>query len=418
MAVAVSPDARLAAGAAEDGRLWVWDAPHGELHCLLEGNAESAHTLCFNADGRLLVAAGPQDPTLRVWPLEEGATPLELVGHSEPIAALFALKEGNRLLSVDAAGELRVWSLDDGELELWIPSLGAVPGLVAVGGEVALVRSTIETRAALLSLQTGETLGHLPGNGVPITALALSADGGVAVTGNSDGVLQFWSAADETVLRTLWAHNGPVSFLRVWEGWVVSGGEDGSVRVWSISDGSLLTTLPGHAGAGLVVEANLSSSQWVTADNEGNVTLWVSRLSRVIQTPICRMDASDLGFLTDRLSECATDESARPWIELLLGLLHPEAAAPGPGAGHEPAEVANEPGGPLDAVIAALETEVENPTGRQPLRPQRAGDPNPAAGESLRERRLAPQEARPALRDRLAAAHWEPRGRLVLGRAA
>src|SRR5262249_38920491 len=72
-AVAITPDARVAVSACQDGTLKVWNLESGtEVRSLL-GHSGSVAAVVVTSDGRRAVSASG-DKTIRVWDLQTGTT--------------------------------------------------------------------------------------------------------------------------------------------------------------------------------------------------------------------------------------------------------------------------------------------------------------------------------------------------------
>lgn len=155
-ALAYSPDGQRLASADADGVL-LWDRASGESQRLLSESADAngrvVHCLTFFADSRRLLAGGrqltewdlstmssqtallPGNGTVRavclvqqgfaaagddgiVWIWTDiNSEPREFANVNRPILTLAADREGTRLLTGDADGVLRIWSVTTGEVQ-------------------------------------------------------------------------------------------------------------------------------------------------------------------------------------------------------------------------------------------------------------------------------------------------------------
>jgi WD40 repeat protein len=135
-AVAMSPDRSLVATGSDDNTVRVWDisAVEGKtavkeeemerrVPCkVLKGHTDWMYSLAFSLNGLHLASASDDDGVL-IWDLkeqEDRAAPLKILGNdtgSVRIRGLVFLAGGERLLTVDLAGEISVWNPNDPDQE-------------------------------------------------------------------------------------------------------------------------------------------------------------------------------------------------------------------------------------------------------------------------------------------------------------
>jgi WD40 repeat protein len=111
--LAFSPDGRRLA-AAGPALVSIWDTQTGE--CLLglrgptpvdRGRPPDCRCLAFSPDGRRLAAA--QEAAITLWNATSGQELLSLRNHTRDVVLLAFSKDGQRLLSADAGGVVKVW---------------------------------------------------------------------------------------------------------------------------------------------------------------------------------------------------------------------------------------------------------------------------------------------------------------------
>jgi cytochrome c len=109
---------------------------------------------------------------------------------------------------------------------------------------------------------------ELRGHGGPVRAIAVGADGALAVTGSFDTSVILWrlgTGAAEAVLRF---HDGSVNALvSLPDGRFASGGEDGRVALWRVGNSQPDRVITGHRApvSGLAVSPDgrlIASSSW------------------------------------------------------------------------------------------------------------------------------------------------------------
>ncbi|MER5261989.1 WD40 repeat domain-containing protein [Actinosynnema sp. NPDC002837] len=144
---ALSPDGRHAAFGLDDGSIASWDLGSGAVTTTRPGHTSLIRCLAFTADGRL-VSAG-RDRLVLVWEIGSGEVSMRLRGHAEEIGALCLVPGRPHVVTADR--QLRVWSLDNGEL-----------------------------------------LATLGRHDNAVTSMAVTADARLAVSTDGGGVLKYW----------------------------------------------------------------------------------------------------------------------------------------------------------------------------------------------------------------------------------
>jgi WD40 repeat protein len=237
---------------------------------VLRGHTASVRTVSFGtiSDGRLLLASGASDGTVRLWDGSTGAalgTPLG--GHSDIVNAVaFGLLPDRRLLL--ASGGL------DRTLRLWDPAsvsagrrgpqahsdnVNAVAFGTLPDGRLVLASGSDDRTVRLWSPTSGA--GHgAPCEGhlwrVKAVAFGTLPNGRlVLASGSDDRTIRLWDASSAAAMgKPLAGHSGwvnAVAFGTLRDGRLVlaSGGDDGVVRLWNPDDGSpLVQGLSSHFG--------------------------------------------------------------------------------------------------------------------------------------------------------------------------
>jgi WD40 repeat protein len=245
MGVAGSPDGKRALSGGEDGTVRLWDLATGKELRQFKGHGDWVMTVEFSPDGKhALSCSGGHwdqwwrtgtDTTARLWDVETGKEVRRFTGHTGLIfhAAFLpggkravtssldrtarvwdvatgkellrlahdgevhcaASPDGRRLVTGSTDGGLRVWDADTGKLLRTVRTGGTIHALtLTTGGKRALTHSWYGPDPALRlwDLTTGEEVTRFPFlEGAP-TAVAISADGRRAVSGDSWGRVRLW----------------------------------------------------------------------------------------------------------------------------------------------------------------------------------------------------------------------------------
>lgn len=149
-ALAFNPQEPLLAVGDADGLLQFWDTSSA-FSPLETGDPVRAHptgvfSLAYLPDGSRLVS-GDDEGLIKLWEDETVSGEQDLVGHTRRITDLAVHPTGQLLASTSAAGELRVWSLPDGQLlyvqDFETPLTAVVFGQSFQPGSYSLLLSSI-----------------------------------------------------------------------------------------------------------------------------------------------------------------------------------------------------------------------------------------------------------------------------------
>lgn len=291
--VAYSPDGKLAASVGHDRHIRIWDmAALKALRAIPPGHADLVFSLTFSPDGKRLLSAG-KDKTARVWNVADGKQVQIYQGVDSVLhQALFA-PTGPRVLTAGADGIPRIWDLVKGKAEVIHQLTGHTKGVWDVawspdGKQIASVSAdkTIrlwdsagmqlqqvdtpafepkkvlfapkgnllftdgdQNRAYVWQLKTEEkpTAQPLIAHQAPVTALALSRDGRLALTGAKNGELILWDFVKLRPLLALGGHKGMVKDVSISPDnrQALSASDDGNVRLWELP-AFVATVIPGQ----------------------------------------------------------------------------------------------------------------------------------------------------------------------------
>jgi len=306
-----SPDGREIAVGCDDGELYVVtrDGVARELH----GHEGDVQHLAWSADGAYLVT-GDDAGLARAWP--RGAAPaIELASRGASIGAVDASlhgshvvygdhagtiwlldvargtsrvtttgtdivrswTDGERLVSVDVEGTVRVWHARPQELTLVRAirtglrtkraAFGPGGAWVVLGGVGGAV-----TRVDVVDDARGERVERVGAHLAQVRSLAVSADGRWIADGGEDGTLELRDLAHGRTLA-LRGHAGRIRHLVFGDGVLLSGDSDGVVRRWELA--TIAANVLDARGAPIDQLARTRDGARLAAvDADGVITRW------------------------------------------------------------------------------------------------------------------------------------------------
>lgn len=165
-AIDFSPDSKLLASGAVDGKITIWDVDAKQVRAALRGHRAEVRCLVFAPDGKM-IASGGCDSQVRLWDPESGRELASLGVHKGWVLTV-AFSPDSKILATAGGGP----ESSQGEVYLW----------------------DIFQRKLRLSLGTFENR---------VRALAFSPDGKFLVTRTEDGPTDIWDVVTGVKVRTL-----------------------------------------------------------------------------------------------------------------------------------------------------------------------------------------------------------------------
>ncbi|MGC9320612.1 MAG: hypothetical protein ACP5KN_21445 [Armatimonadota bacterium] len=246
--IALSSDGQMALSGSDDGTMILWDVSTalntgvaaGEAVRRFEGHTAGVNSVALGPDGQTALS-GSADKTLILWDVASGEPLRRFEGHvNEITGAAFVLNARTMLSS--GGNTLRLWELETGEqirnvsFPAWPHLFGVSPdGGIAMFGVNALLLWDIEP------WREGQSLSSVSIDVGPESA-SFSADGHMALSGDSEGTLRLWNLVGQVEFRRFDTDGTPLPALAVSPDGrrLLTGDMTDVVKLWDVESGEVI----------------------------------------------------------------------------------------------------------------------------------------------------------------------------------
>src|SRR5258708_2257318 len=234
-AIAFSRDGRLAAIAAADKSVRIFDveANRDLRRCI--GHTASVWCVAISPDGTRLLSGG-KDGSVRLWDVTTARELQRLDGHEDLVTAVAFSPDGRRAISAGYDHQIFLWDLEKGKPVPDFKFDGAAKYINAVAfapdGERALVCA--EYKVYVLDPKSGKVLHTLTGHTSAVECAVFSRDGKRILSGGDDRTLRLWDTDSGKEIHAYPGHEHSVKSVAISPDGkqLLSGGSDATVRVW------------------------------------------------------------------------------------------------------------------------------------------------------------------------------------------
>jgi WD40 repeat protein/serine/threonine protein kinase len=321
----LSADGRLALSGGWDHTPRLWDVVSGECLRTLTGHSEPVTAAALSADGSHAFS-GTEQGLVRFWETAGGTCLYSYDAHRYGVTCLALSATGDVGVSASWDRQLRLWpnlcayltapsvlsrvqaldrtvsagklyanaltrareALADGDLAGAARLIRRARSQPGYGRHVEALGEWLDLylwlpRTALTAAWEGATLA---GHRHAVTSLALSLDGGRAVSGSKDRSVKVWELPSGRCLDTLRGHDGSVwaVCLSPDGGQALSGSQDQTIKLWDLARGRCVRTFHGHRGAVWSVCLTADGRYAWSASWDGTLKLWEVPGGRCLRT--------------------------------------------------------------------------------------------------------------------------------------
>jgi cytochrome c len=129
--------------------------------------------------------------------------------------------------------------------------------------------------AIVLAAGVDGAQAQLRGHGGPVRAIALSADGTVALSGSFDSSAIRWSLTRNAAEQVLRFHESAVNAVAILpDGRLVTGGEDGKIAIWQAGEPKPRSVFEGHTAPVVALAVSPDGKTVASASWDHTIRLW------------------------------------------------------------------------------------------------------------------------------------------------
>ncbi|GAA2149373.1 protein kinase domain-containing protein [Glycomyces algeriensis] len=295
--------------------------------------------ICVAADARLAIETFSMTRRrARVWRIDR-SRPAHRLAVTGPTTAAAVTPDARWALFADESGGVAAWDLIERRRRFALRVHDHPIDDIAIDPHGRYAVTTAEGfedyTARVLDLREGRLAAVLAGHRAPVSALAVSPDGTIALTGCGDGTVRIWDLAEGVCLRLLTGHTDTVvsaDLADAARGIAVTADTAGATRIWELASGRCLRTVSGEAATISKVLVS-ATGRLVVRAGRGAVDAWKLTASGTAPFQPCRsrtaIELSDTDALVGGLIREALQSNEKGDVERALTILQTARSQPG-----------------------------------------------------------------------------------------
>jgi WD40 repeat protein len=236
-----------------EGLVQIWDVADGKLFKTFGGRPGSTDLMAVSHDGtKVLLGSKDDDKPLELWDIASEKLVRRFMTFSRVGAAAFSADDQE--ISAALGAVAKFWQTDSGKpIRAFtpFPNWGISSLAFLHNGKEMLfggsVRASISDSSdlKLVDSSNGHTLQDFLGHSDTVSAVAISTDDALAVSGSWDGTVKLWELSSGKLLHTLVGSQAAINAVDLSPDGklALSAGADGAVRIWNVQTGELLASM-------------------------------------------------------------------------------------------------------------------------------------------------------------------------------
>lgn len=281
--LAFSPDGRWLISTHDDGAVLLWDVAEREQAASFNGHSASVHAVAFSPDGRHLASAG-EDRSVIIWDAKSNEKEAVLMGHTNRVTAVVFAPDGESLASVDMASNLIIWDVNHRKRKWSTGYLHAGKNWQSTyclafspdGRYLAATHGVYDllTGRHFLDFYELATAYQIPWGGT--YGIAFSPDGRRLVCSTDTGYLLLWDVETWQLIESTHRSATPLISLSFSPDGnrIVTGDDEGTVRLWEVSPLREIGMVGRHAARIKSVTFSPDGRQIASSGDDQMIYLW------------------------------------------------------------------------------------------------------------------------------------------------
>lgn len=274
VAVAFTPDREHIVTGQDDGSVRLWRVDGGQAAGVLEGrHQELVQSLVVTPDGKRAVT-GAADGTLGFWNLLERRVDIVTPAHSARVWTVALNREARRVASFSDSGTVVLSDIESGE-EIDRFNTGSWGcGCCFLGDGERVVTADTDGELKVWSLAGGALVRKIRAHKSFAERVA-TVSGSVVISTSRDSTARVWDIDREGGVEAEVGHTAPVLGVAVSTtlSGVCSASQDRTLKLWDMKSGGLLSTVDNFEGPVRAVAFLPGTSRIITGDGQGQLTI-------------------------------------------------------------------------------------------------------------------------------------------------
>jgi WD40 repeat protein/serine/threonine protein kinase len=293
-ALEVSPDgSRLVAGeGSPEGNMWLFDTTSATLSRMIPGPGLTIGpgAIALDPSGRYAIVASLETNSLgkvtrlTLWNLDSGDVIRDFATHEFPWRSVAFSPDGRTALAgtqdfsdKNLGGELFLLNIETGQVIRQFETAQDITSVVfSQDGAQAVSGSCYFASAMLWNVEEGQAIRSFPEQSSCVLNTIYGPDETTIITATNDGSIIEWDIATGEKVRPFVGHDGPVWSLDLGPDhrFMASGSSDGSVILWDYATGEKVRRFKGHLGWIFDVQFSADGERLYSASADGTVREW------------------------------------------------------------------------------------------------------------------------------------------------